>query len=294
MRFDMNDPTLFTEIVSGRAIEVLTTVQIRIFRGPGADIVHLDLCDRMSKPAGTEFQMFRIVDLLRVGDITETIGQEIQSTSVDLGEFSFEIAPGHPVSLRDCASRRILDGAQIMVDRWIATPGWGREYDLRDFDGYIDQALPTDFGAALSCKAWTGKIAAASYPKHIVSPWCRHELGDASCGVVPPSETVSAGSGSTRTKFLVSGANLSVYSGGTLQMSSGVNSGFLRTVERVDDLGGGAFALHIAPPGFPWAPTESDQATLRRGCDKTLQACESFRNVTRYGGMPYVPAAESI
>jgi hypothetical protein len=304
MRWGMNGTADYDAIAAGGAIEVVSTVQIRIFRGPGADIVHLDLRDRVASWNSSQFSAFQSVPIMRIGDITETVGQEVQTVSIDLGEFTFEIAPGFPVSLRDCAARKVLDGAQLMVDRWVSTPGWtAPPFDLLDFDGYIEQALPTEFGATLNCKAWVGKIAAASYPKHIVSPWCRHELGDAACGVAVTEIEAGPREGSTRTKILLWSLPglLEVFAGGSLRIAAGVNTGFVRTVERVEQLGadsgGYLYALHLAPPGFPWDPDTTLPASigLRRGCDKTYATCNTtFSNRTRFGGFPFVPAPESI
>lgn len=290
----MADHARFANIMSNRSVEVMTTVLIRLHRGPATKYVELDLRDRTSA-WGDQFDGYMLVDLLRVEDIAETVGQEIQSTSIDLADFQFEIDPGFLVSFRDCATRKVLDGSQVMVHRWISTPGWASEpYDLFDFDGYIDQALPTEFGVTMSCKAWTGRIAAASYPRHVVSPWCRYELGDSSCGVTPAAIDVVAETDSTRTRVVVSGVP-QANTGGTLRMMSGINSGFTRSIERIEDIGGGKVALHLAPPGLPWSPSIGDQCRVRRGCDKTLSTCGSvFGNSIKFGGAPYVPAAESI
>lgn len=298
----MNGLADYEAIVASGAMEVLSTVQIRIFRGSRDIIgaVHLDLKDRVAAwDKLSKFQSFRTVDVMNLGDVVESCGQEIPTISVELSDIQFEFAPGQMETLKDCAIRGVLDGAAIYVDRWVSTVGWqAKEFNLHDFGGYIEQAQPTEFGVVLSCKAWIGKLAAASYPRHIVSPWCRHELGNAGCGAVVPESAFGARAGSTRTRIVVwSPSSLDSYRNGTIRVTEGRNAGFVRTVEQVESLAGSEWALHLAPPGLPW-PIETtipENCALRKSCDKTLETCRNvFNNEARHGGFPFVPPPESV
>ncbi len=298
----MNGLADYEAIVASGAMEVVTTVQIRIFRGfsDTLGIVHLNLKDRVASWTDlNNFLAFRTIDMMNIGDVVESCGQEIPTIQIELSDIQFEFAPGQMEYLKDCAIRGLLDGASVRVDRWVSTAGWiAQEFDLYDFDGYIEQAQPTEFGVSLSCKAWIGKIAAASYPRHIVSPWCRHELGDAGCGAVVPELAAGARDGSTRTRIVVwSESSLEIYRNGTLRILEGRNAGFVRTIEQVESLVGNEWALHLAPPGLPW-PIETtipENCALRRSCDKTLAMCSSvFNNAQRHGGFPFVPPPESV
>lgn len=302
----MNGLADYEAIVASGAMEVLSTVQIRIFRGSRDIIgaVHLDLKDRVAAwDKLSKFQAFRTVEVMNLGDVVESCGQEIPTISVELSDIQFEFAPGQMETLKDCAIRGVLDGAAIYVDRWVSTVGWqAEEFNLHDFGGYIEQAQPTEFGVVLSCKAWIGKLAAASYPRHLVSPWCRHELGDALCGVSAPDIEVGPRTGSTRTRILAWAppGTFDGYRGGTFWLATGRNAGYARTIERIEDLGpadGGNnnWALHVAPPGFPFPIASTDYGAIRKACDKTLETCRNvFNNEARHGGFPFVPPPESV
>lgn len=305
MRWGMNGLADYEAIVASGSMEVVSTVQIRIFRGFRDTLgsVHLDLKDREAFWGANKFGAFRVVERMSIGDVVESCGQEIPSISIDLSDFQFELAPGHMESFKDCAVRGVLDGAAIYVDRWVSTAGWqAEEFDLFDFGGYIEQAQPTEFGVSLSCKAWIGKLAAASYPRHLVSPWCRHELGDARCGASPVEFEVGAKAGSTRTRILAwkPAGGFDGYEGGSFFFATGRNAMYARTIERIEDLGpavggGREWALHVAPPGFPFPVAESDQGLIGKKCDKTFAMCRDvFNNDERHGGFPFVPPPESV
>lgn len=302
----MNGLADYEAIVASGSMEVVSTVRIRIFRGFRDPLTpaRLDLKDRVAAwDKLSKFQAFRTVEFMNLGDVVESCGQEIPTISVELPDIQFEFAPGRMETLKDCATRGVLDGAAIYVDRWVSTVGWqAEEFNLHDFYGYIEQAQPTEFGVSLSCKAWIGKLAAASYPRHLVSPWCRYELGDARCGVSAPELEVGVRTGSTRTRILawaMPGA-FDGYRGGTFRMTYGRNTGYARTIERIEDLGpadggGNNWALHVAPPGFPFQVESTDLGGIRKSCDKTFAMCRDvFNNESRHGGFPFVPPPESV
>jgi hypothetical protein len=78
------------------------------------------------------------------------------------------------------------------------------------------------------------------------------------------------------------------YAEGVITFTSGVLTGLSRQVQMSDGSGN-----ITCSSGFPSPPAIGDTFTVRRGCSKTLGACQTFLNTANYGGFPFVPQPES-
>ena len=79
-----------------------------------------------------------------------------------------------------------------------------------------------------------------------------------------------------------------VYLEGTVTGASGANLGYTRTIA---NLGNGSQLGLLQPFLYPVAA--GDSFTILPGCDHTTATCEnSFNNLARFGGFPYIPPPE--
>jgi len=79
------------------------------------------------------------------------------------------------------------------------------------------------------------------------------------------------------------------YDNGTILGTSGLNTGYTRTIGRLTD----GSIYFLKPWVFPVVPG-SDYFQLLPGCDHTLTTCtNTFQNRARFGGFPYIPPPES-
>lgn len=131
----------------------------------------------------------------------------------------------------------------------------------------------------------------AQMPRRLFQAGCTHIFGDPMCGFDRSSmrhDIAAAGGGQSRIDcgFIPSPATL--YDGGTITGLTGQNAGFQRTIARL--VGGTVYFLD--PYIFPIAT--GDTFALFPGCDHTLATCtNTFDNLARFGGFPYVPPPES-
>jgi hypothetical protein len=96
-----------------------------------------------------------------------------------------------------------------------------------------------------------------------------------------------AGSGFTQGLTLPISGYGGYYAQGVMKFTSGVLTGLARQVQASTV---GAITLSS---GFPQAPAIGDAFTIRRGCARTVAACNTFSNLGNYGGFPYIPQPES-
>lgn len=270
-----------TLAATGEAM-VSTIVDIVVYRSPR------DPVGPVSIALASQPMVGRASVLIDMGDVTEVGGMEIPTTTLSLSDVAVVGFGG--ATLQELGRLGLLDGADVKVSR-IYTLGAQSETML-DFSGYIDQALPTPHGIECEMKAWPGVLAAATLPRHVVSPWCRHQFLDAGCGLARTGREVDVSVASGTATYFVASSMTGIdsrYAGGSILALSGRNVGFVRTVELVS---GGQ--VRIAPPGFPWPLQAGDQLRMTLACRKSFKDCQAFGNEQRFGGFPYVPAPESI
>jgi uncharacterized phage protein (TIGR02218 family) len=122
---------------------------------------------------------------------------------------------------------------------------------------------------------------------------CTHVFGDEMCGFdrTTMEEVITVISGTTQSQLEYSGAAPSpttLFDNGTVIGTTGANTGYKRSITRV--ISNVVYLLD------PWVfPVEVDDTfTLLPGCDHKLETCdETFDNLGRFGGFPYVPPPEN-
>lgn len=134
-------------------------------------------------------------------------------------------------------------------------------------------------------------------PRRFFQANCKHFLFDSGCnasGNMNPATFAvpgSAAAGSTQTTIIGSGLARPTGSGtyklGRLQMTSGLNASFQRTIRDWD----GAFTLSLLNP-LPFVVAPGDTFNVYPGCDKSFAACGAFGNTPNYGGYLSIPNPE--
>lgn len=129
----------------------------------------------------------------------------------------------------------------------------------------------------------------------VYSRSCRHDLGDASCGVnlADFAQACAVAAVTTdRLAFTVSGLTEAdgYFDDGSIEWTSGLNQGRTSEVKSYVQVGG-AFTLHLKTPS---AINAGDDFTLYPGCDKLVETCHgTFGNVERFGGFPHMPGSDA-
>jgi uncharacterized phage protein (TIGR02218 family) len=134
----------------------------------------------------------------------------------------------------------------------------------------------------------------------LTSPTCRvKELGDARCKLNLASFTfagkvVAASPAPSRRQFtFASTAQSSDYFHyGTVEFTSGLNTGIVREIKR-HTLVSGAALIELQEP-MPFNVAAADVATLIAGCDRRFTTCQTkFSNEINFRGEPHLPGTDS-
>lgn len=184
-----------------------------------------------------------------------------------------------------------FDGARVLVERaFMATFGDTTPGTVHIFEGRVAQAKPSRTAVELTVNSET-ELLNIKLPRNVYQTGCRHTLFDAGCTLDKllwgsPGEVQS---GATATVIPSDLGNADGYfTLGTVEFTSGANSGLKRTVKL---FAGSAFTL---VPALPVAPAAGDTFDAYPGCDKRQQTCNSkFSNKANFGGQPFVPRAEA-
>jgi uncharacterized phage protein (TIGR02218 family) len=204
----------------------------------------------------------------------------------------------------------LFDGATVELDRFFLP-------SLPDGAGALDVSLgaivwfygrvaETDVGRskiAIKVKSLLNLLALQQMPRRLYGAACTHVFGDAMCGYDRTNGKNAAGSGtgigavtvaaltgSSQAQLVTSFTPIpaTAYDEGTIVATSGANSGASRTIARL--AGGTIYLLK------PWLSpvTVGDGFQLLPGCDHTTATCNNtFNNLLRYGGFPYIPPPET-
>lgn len=125
----------------------------------------------------------------------------------------------------------------------------------------------------------------------LYKPACDADFGDAQCGIVIATWTVtgSVTSVASQSAFTdsVRAEAADYFNFGLLTFTSGDNDGFAMEVK---DFASGAFVLQQAMPN----PIQvGDAYSVYAGCDKLLATCKTkFNNVINFRGFPHVPGPD--
>ena len=135
-------------------------------------------------------------------------------------------------------------------------------------------------------------LAIQQMPRRLYQAACTHVFGDAMSGFDRNSsaETASALAGSTQSEIhtALAPSPATLFDQGTMTGLTGANAGLTRTIRQM--LGGVAYQhkawLYPVMPG--------DAFRFLPGCDHTVTTCQNtFNNLARYGGFPYIPPPET-
>jgi uncharacterized phage protein (TIGR02218 family) len=140
-------------------------------------------------------------------------------------------------------------------------------------------------------------------PRRLYGAGCTHIFGDAMCGynrtlgqnALGASTgygqiTVTAATGSNQAVIVCTGAVPTSYTEGTITGATGANARYSRTVASAGVIAANTIGLFKA-----WLfPVEiGDTFTVLPGCDHTSSTCNNtFNNLLRFGGFPYIPPPE--
>lgn len=199
------------------------------------------------------------------------------------------------------ARQGALDGADVQVDR-AYFEAWPSTYQLvAEPVGILTMFAGTP--AEVDCGDNLVAVTLNDYrellnikmPRHVYQAGCRHTLFDAGCTLGSGAFAVAGTAIGGTTRSVIQAAPMGAPGSGTfqlgkLQMVSGLNSGFSRTIMTWSSSAPGQFTL-LNP--LPFDVMSGDQFVAYPGCDKTVDTCTLFGNIDNYGGQPGIPQAET-
>jgi len=180
---------------------------------------------------------------------------------------------------------------------WPIPPGGAQSTGCKTiFAGVVAEVDTTNAIAALVVNDYR-MLLSYSMPRHYYEAQCRHTLYDLGCnasGNVSRAAYAIAGTCAvSSTQSLIYGVGLptprgsGTYALGQIQMTSGQNATFWRTIKSWDGSGG----LTLLNP-LPFAVAAGDTFQVYPGCDKLLTTCAKFNNTANFGGQPFIPPPE--
>jgi hypothetical protein len=248
---------------------------------------------------------FALGPVFQRGRVTCKIGVEAQPLSVTIGA-----GPGDLIGTltwQQAIYARLFDGAVVELDRFFPGPGGPGDTSIGCivwFYGLVGRIAWGRTGIQMTINSPLGQLANLQMPRRIYGANCTHVFGSPMCGYNRTAGTnaagtatglgavtVTAAAGSTQLAVATgfSPTPSTAYDEGTMIGTSGANSGFTRTIQY---LAGGTANL-TAPFVYPVAV--GDGFTLLPGCDHTAATCQNtFNNLARFGGMPYIPPPEAV
>lgn len=191
----------------------------------------------------------------------------------------------------------MIDGAQVLVERaYLAA--WPQPWQpvvtpTGTLTMFLGRVVEVDVGGP-SCGIVINdyrELLTSLMPRNLFLAGCRHTLFDSGCALTAASFAVNGtiGAGSSGNRIYASVAKPAGYFDlGRLVMTGGDNTTFGRAIRSWD---GASFTL-IAPFTLPLIAGEA--FTAYPGCNKQQATCSGkFSNLANFGGMPYIPAAET-
>lgn len=151
-------------------------------------------------------------------------------------------------------------------------------------------------------------------PRRLFQSACNHVFGAPMCGfnrttgvsaigntTAYGAQTITCQAGSTQNSLTTTYAPAvsTAYDNGAVIGLTGLNTGFTRTIGKIDSTVSPSVINYLKPWIFP-VVAGTDTFTLLPGCDKLLNTCvNTFQNQAadgsagRFGGFPYIPPPES-
>lgn len=206
------------------------------------------------------------------------------SVGVEVDDVTVTIYPGsNNTSIGAFCNAGGLDGAWVTIYRSRS------DYTLMLFHGIVTDATADRSKVELTLSSGT-VLLNVDMPRNIYTAGCINTLFDSACGLSKASfaNTSSTLTGST-SAYLLCGLTQPVgyFDLGTITMTSGANSGVIRTIKSYD-----VGAIGLSYP-LPHVPAIGDTFTAYPGCDKRLGTCSAtFSNSSHFRGFPFIPTPE--
>lgn len=172
------------------------------------------------------------------------------------------------------------------------------------FDGSFSMPAADETAVTVDAISWLTRYGQLMVPRRIFQPSCNYRLYDSGCTIDRAaaanvqSSTVQAGSTKTILRDMALNGLTSAlttdpdkyWDEGTFEFTSGANTGQARPVK--------AFlsAKNTIEVRFPFlnTPVAGDAYSIRRGCNKTKDACNTrFSNLNNFGGFAEVPTQKA-
>lgn len=226
---------------------------------------------------------------LERGGVSLRLGVQVDSLQLTL--YGGINEPWEGMTLPGYAQNGGFDGARVSIDRaFMATFGDTSAGVVNIFSGRVSEAQPSRTQTVLTIHSDL-ELLNIKLPRFVYQAACRNTLYDVGCTVNKASYAASGTvtSGSTRTVINsgVSGA-ANYYTLGVITFDTGDNTGQSRTVKAFSS---GQFVL-MSP--LLHDPTAGDTFTAYPGCDLRSYTCNhKFSNIGQFGGVPYIPTAET-
>jgi hypothetical protein len=207
-----------------------------------------------------------------------------------------------------------FDGALVELDRaflpvsgdgvtgpltWLGILVW--------FYGTVSEIETGRSSIKITVKALVNLLQQTTMPRRLFQAGCGHVFGDVGCGYnrfsginavgqggYPGQFDFAAEANSTQTVIVT---NFSVppypeyaqdYIQGTFRMNSGANAGASRTIMNMSSDG---IQIYLAQ-GLPNTVIPGDSFSVFPGCRHTIEHCQHYGNIARYGGFPFIPTPE--
>jgi uncharacterized phage protein (TIGR02218 family) len=216
---------------------------------------------------------------------TQSIGTDPDSIDIELYDDSTNRFSG--ASLMTAVAAGLFNGAIIQLDKlalssWQDTSpgicGW--------FYGEVSTSKSQSGVATITAKSMVNRLSVAM-PPTIIQPSCNNGFGDARCGFNVATVTFSGTcTGGTQLQPTASLTDHQ-FDLGKIKFITGANAGVTRSIKYN---AGGVIYLSYPLPNIPQA---GDTFNISQGCFRTQAACNTYGNLPRFKGMPYVPQPET-
>lgn len=202
------------------------------------------------------------------GEVTTSMDNLTDSCEVSLGDCSYEL-------LKYVIEGFDFRGCNALIFR-IQYPDSLKDPSIVQpvFSGYIDE--PSYTNGEFSCKV-KSRIPEIECPNRNFLMACNSEFGDEECGMSLAEETLTVQSVASNIVTLDKSHDKNYWKDGVISVG-----GESRIITESNE---NIITLNV---NFVQDIT-GHSATLRRGCNKTVEACRAFGNMKHYSGFPAIP-----
>lgn len=208
------------------------------------------------------------------------------------------------VPFLQAASAGVFAAADVQIDEayfgalptWPMPAGGAPPVGCRTiFRGTVGEVDTTNTIAVFTFNDYRSLLT-LSMPKRVYQAQCRHFLFGPGCNAsglncATYAQNGIVGAGSTQGQIigvkLAAPGGSGTYNLGSIQITSGLNAGFWRTITNWD----GANTIMLLNP-FPFPFVAGDTFSIAPGCNWLVTTCQAFNNLDNYGGQVNIPPPE--